>query len=470
MVIDTVVLKASYDLMTERMAYDYTLMKFAEDVAKGRELRTLKLTRFVDSDGYDYLKFNFPVCGHLSSADLMVVYCAMAGFSTYVVGNAERGRRDDVIRRTLGLDNIRSVPELDVPVELDAGASARDGLRFTNTQRRGFSALPAEKRHELILEVAADQPLMYDVARHAVDLSRDADFAINFNAVNLMKLRIPSFIRNGYDRVVNSAGDDVLIKENNNFAQNMRSVEHNRPLFRFLYENRNGGRYFSFSHLATSLGLRGAAVRAARFLIEGMHVTEPYAGALVDELQMYAKSRRTLGRAAPYCVLRSVVNSLLSPSLFRQRAYVDATNDDIFSCWDMDGLNNDYLAYRDLFRRNFNDLGRMIPFADQVYMVHDAFDKEGPGNGMMVDMLFDSKYISLVRGLMWRIHNKSYMRDLGISDDTIDMIEQSGIEDVLFDRAPPEVKMIDDLERHLAESCLPGYAQNRDTYEQLRAA
>ncbi|MBW2971418.1 hypothetical protein KY359_00125 [Candidatus Woesearchaeota archaeon] len=476
MVINTVILKASYDLMTEAQAYAYAIRKFASDVARGSELRTFKMMRFVDSEGFDTSKFTFPVCGNLSSADLMVVYCAMAGFNTVVVGNAERGRRDQVIRETLGLENILSVPELDLPVELDDGRAAMNALSFTNTQRRGFAALNGIPDTRLVLEVAADQPLMYDVYRHAVDLSKEeVDFAINFNAVNLMKSMVPSFVRNGYDKVFNSRGEEVVFKENNNFAQDRISMEHNPPLFRFLYENRNGGRYLAPQNLVRGINALSLVGRLGHLIfVEGFRVRKDTPNGLIDEIWEYGIKRRTLGKTAPYSVLMSVVNAAASPTLLSQRAYVDATNDDIFSCWDMDGWNNDFLGYRTLFRRNFSNLGRILPFAEQVYRVDEVLAKKGREEGITTESYFQTRYHSFVRGLMWRLRNRDYLRSLHLSGRTADKVTEavrdSGIEVAMLGGESGDVQMIVDLERHLETHCMQRYQRDREQYEVMRNA
>ncbi|MBN1544080.1 hypothetical protein JW898_01305 [Candidatus Woesearchaeota archaeon] len=459
--------------MTECEAYGSMVRKFASDVMRGSELRTLKLNRFVDSEGYDFLKFNFPVCGNLSSADLMVIYCAMEGFDTYVVGNAERGRRDRVIRGALGLDNIFSVPELDIPVEHGAAAMSMGMLSFTNTQERGFSAIPGLGGRELVLEVAADQPLMYDFYRHAIELSRrdDVDFAVNLNAVSLMKGLVPSFSRNGYDKVVNSLGREVVVKENNNFAQDLVSVRHNRPVFRFIYENRNGGSYFAPQHLLRSMGVGPALGRLGRLLVECCRVGGDDAGAFLGELEDYARERGGLGRAIPYSVLVGVFSILFSPDVFRRRVHVDATNDDIFSCWDMDGLNNDFLSYRSLFRRNFSGLGRILPFSEEVYRVDAALEDAGKTGGVMACSVFDTRYRSFVNGLIWRLRNPDYLCSLGLDGDAVDMVRDvagSGLEESLVAGELSDYSAVERLEGHLAFHCLPRYANDCGVYDRFR--
>lgn len=455
--------------MTEKNALDYSIRKFASDVGKGSELQSIKLTRFVDIDGRDFLKFNFPVCGNLSSADLMVIYSAMGGFETFVVGNAERGRRDRVIRETLGLKNVHSVPELDVPVERDSGPSARDSLSFTNTQRRAFAALPVGVSQGLVLEVAADLPLMYRLHHHAVHLSRDADFALDLNAVCRMKSLVPSFARNGYDVVKNSSGDAVRVKENNVFAHNIRSVRHNVPLFRFLYENRNGGGYLRPSYLFGSLGFLGASGRLARLFTSCSRSGRDGCGTALGEVKQYMKVRGDPSCAVSYRSVVNVFNALLSPSFFRKRVFVDATNDDIFSCWDVDGLNNDYLGYRALFRENFDRLDRIMPYSEEVYKVHEAMDERAPDDCVETGMFFEARYIRFVQKLMRRLRDDDYLRSLGIGDDVIDRLPVGSVEDSLFDMVPAgqERDMVCDLASHLESFCMPAYSRDVELYRNI---
>jgi hypothetical protein len=455
MAIDTVVLKSSYDLMTEEEAIAYSVRKLADDVAHGRALKTVKITRFVDVSGYDYLKFNFPVCGNLSSADLMATYCVMAGFETFVVGNPERAIRDDVIRKTLGTAKLHSVPELDVPASIDP-ARAREELSFVNTQLRGFSALPEERRSRLVLEMAADQPLLYDVYRQALDLSVDADFAINFNAINLMKRRVPSFVRNGYDKVVNSRGEEVVIKENNNLAQNHRSAVANAPTFRMLYDRRNGGSYLSLTHLLRSMD----AVEAAKLLARGM-VRAPRLAAVAPELARYLADRQKLGRAASYAALSTVLNTVLSTSTLEDRVHVDATNDDIFACWDMDGWNNDYLGYRNLFDREIDHLQEIMPFADAVYMVNDAL---GETKHIMRAQDFQRKYTALAQKIIRLARDRDRLRAIGIDDATIDKMQELDLENMLCSQSAPEQAMIKDLQTHLRADYLPTFSSDKERY------
>jgi hypothetical protein len=456
MAIDTVVLKSSYDLMTEGEAIAYSVRKLADDVANGRALKTIKITRFVDSSGYDYLKFNFPVCGNLSSADLMAIYCMMGGFDTFLVGNCERARRDDVIRQTLGARNLHSVPELDVPAFMDIG-NAREELSFINTQKRGFSALPEEARSRLVLEMAADQPLLYDVSRQALDLSVDGvDFAINLNAINLMKQRVPLFIRNGYDKVVNSRGEEVVIKENNNFAQTHSSVIANASTFGVLYDRRNGGSYLSIAHLIGGMNIADAARLFARTFARPRDLA-----AATPELARYFIARRELGRAASYRTLSTVLNIVMSTSTLDDRVHVDATNDDLFACWDVDGWNNDFVGYKNLFDANLDHLEDIMPYAEEVYKVNEAL---GRAKNAMSANEFTHKYTSLARKIIILVKDKDRLRALGIKDETIDRMQGIGIENMLSSQAAPEREMITDLRRHLREQYLPGFYTNRERY------
>ena len=456
MAIDTVVLKSSYDLMTEGEAIAYSVRKLADDVAHGRALKTIKITRFVDSSGYDYLKFNFPVCGNLSSADLMAIYCTMGGFDTFLVGNCERARRDDVIRQTLGARNLHSVPELDVPAFMDL-ETAREELSFINTQKRGFSALPEKTRARLVLEMAADQPLLYDVSRQALDLSVDGvDFAINLNAINLMKQRVPLFIRNGYDKVVNSRGEEVVIKENNNFAQTYRSVIANASTFGMLYDRRNGGSYLSIWHLIESLNISDAAKLLARTCRRAKDLA-----AVTPDLARYLKARRGLGRAASYRTLSTVLNTVMSTSTLDDRVHVDATNDDLFACWDMDGWNNDFVGYKNLFDANIDHLEDIMPYAEQAYKVNEAL---GRAKHAMNAHEFAHKYTSLARKIILLVKDKDRLRALGIDDETIDRMQGIGIENMLSSQAAPEREMITDLRRHLQEQYLQEFYTNRERY------
>ena len=460
MVIDTVILKASYDLMTEKDALAYSIRKLADDVSHGRKLQTIKLTRFIDEAGWDFLKFNFPVCGNLSSADLMVMYCALGGFRTYVVGNEERARRDAVIRRTLKLTNIHSVRELEIPISVIGPEEASRQLCFVNTQMRGFSALPEAKRSELVMEMAADQPLLYNPFRHALDLSvPETEFAINLNAVSLMQKKVPAFIRNGYDKVVNSRGEEVVIKENNNFAQTMESVEHNAPLFRMVYNRRNGGKYFSVPHLIREFGIDNALE-----VLASVFMRFPQLALVGPEMKEYAAQRKQLGRAASYYALRTVFNTVLSPSAIRDLVHVDATNDDIFSCWDMDGLNNDYLGYLDLFRDNQLCLSRIMPYEEQVYQVDRAIAKHAKRDGLMTEAAFEQKYDALVNKIISRLKDRDYLRSIGIDDATIEKIDVSDLERNLKEMRPQEEGMVLDLEHHLATQCLGEFERDRILY------
>ncbi len=453
MVIDAVIIKASYDLMSKKDAMAYSVRKLADDVRKGKELQTFKLARFIDDDGWDFLKFNFPVCGNLSSTDLMVIYSAMNGFNTFVVGNAERGRRDAVISRTLGLENINSVSELSVPLEVDYRPERKIELSFTNTQERGFSALPDDNPDKLILEMAGDQPLLYDTFRHALDLSVDrVDFAINLNAVSLMKLLVPSFRRNGYDKAWNSRGEDVEFKENNNFAQNRYSVNENRRLFDFLYGNRNGGKY---AQVAKAIWAVSPCKILARI---------PQIAGIFGELKSYFAGRRNLEGSVSYETLRKVFNIAASPAVLDDRVYVDATNDDIFACWDMDGLNNDFLGYAYLFQRNMGDLSAIMPYAEEVYKVDEALAHAGKAEGVMIEREFRSKYDKLAINVAVHLSDPQYMRSLGIDDDAIDTIRAKKVDMDIFDRVITDPQMIRDLESHLKEHYLPAFHVDKDKY------
>jgi hypothetical protein len=465
MVIDTVILKASYDLMTEEDAIAYSILKLTDDVAHGRRLQTVKLTRFVDNEGWDFLKFNFPVCGNLSSADLMVIYAGMNGFETYVVGNAERARRDSLIRRTLQLENVHSVAELDPALQVTTLDAAMRELSFVNTQRRGFAALPPEKRSQLVLEMAADQPLLYNTFRHALELSVEGmDLALNLNAVSKMRERVPSFIRNGYDKVENSLGEEVVIKENNNFAQNAESAARNEPVFRMIYSRRNGGKYLSIGALLKEFGkwnLAKALASAMTRLPEIMIV--------IPEMQEYLEHRKQLKKAASNFAMHTILNAVLSPRYTKDTVHVDATCDDLFACWDMDGLNNDYLGYRNLFEDNFMDLGRIMPYAEQVYRVNEEMERRGHEEGITTASAFERKYAMLAEKIISRINDGIYLDErLHINRDRIGMLQASGVEDQLLSKQCPEPKMIEDLEVHLATVCLQEFEQSRQRYMQER--
>lgn len=451
--IDTVLLKASYDLYSEEDGLAYSIRKLADDVRRGRELTTLKLTRFIDdrdgccSSGYDYLKFNFPVCGNLSSADLLVVYSALNGFNTFVVGNAERSERDAVIVNTLGLKNVLSVPELDFDAR-HAPESASRELSFVNTQKRGYAAIPSKG---LILEMAADQPLLFNTFRHALDLSyEDTHFAINLNAVTLMKKLVPEFIRNGYDKVTNSLGREVIIKENNNFAQDKLSVKANAPVFGTVYARRNGGNYFSAEELLKIVGVKGLFRRIVHL------------GKLVPHtpnLVRYFKQRKTLDKAVSYKAMNAFLNAMLSPYWLKDSVRVDATNDDIFSCWDMDGLNNDYLGYKTIFDRNFDNLKALMPYAEEIYKVHDALGKAELGQKE-----FAKHYDNLRQKILARLTPES-MHELGIEDDIADKVRDictAMFEDIKIDH-------LAGIEQHAKVAYRKQFEQHREEYVRVAA-
>jgi hypothetical protein len=458
MTIDTVLLKASYDLMPEEDAISYTVRKLADDVAKGRSLTTLKLTRFIDGDdgsgmyaGYDHLKFNFPICGNLSTADLMLIYCAMNGFDVFVVGNAERGRRDALIAETLNLSKVHSIPELDFPASADPEKAARQ-LKFVNTQRRGYAAIP---HNSLVLEMAADQPLLYNTYRHALDLSVDASLAINLNAVTLMKQAVPSFVRNGYDKVVNSQGQEVVIKENNNFAQDKLSARLNEPVFGTIYAGRNGGKYLGFSELASRLRPAGL-LRRLFGVCKMMH--------RMPELVSYLKQRKTLGKAVSYGTLQSFMNAMLSPYWLKKGAHVDATNDDIFACWDVDGLNNDFLTYRTIFDRNFGNLAKIMPYAKEVYRVHEAIGKRGDSLGITTRDSFRHTYEKMCFKILGKLSPAS-LESMHVDEETIETLCATGT--AILTNGHSHNRLFDDIERYASTTYLQGFERSREEYRRI---
>ncbi|MBW2965346.1 hypothetical protein KY363_07860, partial [Candidatus Woesearchaeota archaeon] len=395
--------------------------------------------------GYDFLKFNFPVCGNLSSADLMVIYAALNGFNVFVVGNAERMLRDAVIVKTLGLRNVQSIPELPFDARADPERAA-SMLSFTNTQHRGYAAIPP---NGLVLEMAADQPLLYNTFRHAIDLSRPAHLAINLNAVTLMKEQVPTFTRNGYDKVVNSEGQEVVIKENNNFAQTKLSAEANAPVFSTIYERRNGGRYLTATGLIKRLGPRAFLQKLVRIIKAVPHI---------PHLASYIKQRRTLKRAASYESLNAFMNAMLSPYWLKDAVHVDATNDDIFSCWDMDGLNNDYLGYKAIFQRNFNNLGAIMPYAEEAYKVHEAMGKAGLG-----EQAFNRHYESLRHRLLLMM-GQDQLHSLGIEEDVAGRVRQ--VCSAVFDGSPNG--SLEGIEQHAKTAYRERFEQSREEYAKRR--
>ena len=462
--IDTIILKASYDLMPKEVAAASALRKLARDVSQGKGLQSLKLTRFVDDiKRWDVLKFNFPVCGNLSSADLMTVYATLGGFKTYVVGNEERRRRTEVIRQVLRLEDVIFVPELDVPVERDAGTTSQQMLSFVNTQTRGFSALPSEQ-NGLVLEVAADQPLLYDLFRHASDLAIPGiDFAINLNAVNLMQHVVPSFIRNGYDHVYTSRGECVVFKENNVYAQTPRSQRANRYLFNTLYANRNNGAYMRWWDVVRTMGAK-LPEKLLRVLLRPdnllMHV---------PELVEYGVHRGD-GAIASYATLCGVFNFFASCSLHRNTVHVDATNDDIFSCWDMDGLNNDYGGYKRFFDSHYSSLASVmpLPYAEALYVVDEAL---GRAEGVMTAARFRGYYNRFIAEINAKIHGPEYLHSIGITDEQTlatlgSMRFESEIGADLCIRSPLNAsdRFEKDIGLYLREHYMPGFEEHRDTY------
>lgn len=462
--IDTILLKASYDLMPKEAAMAYAVRKLAADIEQGKGLESVKLTRFVTGDsgsgtGWDFLKFNFPVCGNISSADLMTIHAALEGFKVYVVGNEERRRRTRVIQDTLVLENIFFVPELDTPVEQEYGRTAQRTLSFVNTQERGFRAVP-ERTGALVLEVAADQPLLYDFYRHALDLSKpNVDFAMNLNAVNLMQVLVPSFVRNGYDRTYNSRGQAVTFKENNVHAQNHRSQEANRNLFNALYANRNNGHYLKWWRVVKNLGVKlpekllRCAVRPDNLLVHGR------------ELVHYGLQRGNGDFFVSYATLQGVFNFFVSHGVTRNAVYIDATNDDIFSCWDMDGLNNDFVGYKRLFDRNYGSLEALLPYAQAVYEVDAALAR---ADGFMTAMRFRDYFNSYVAEINRRLHDPAYLRSIGIKDDTIDRLASVTIEaeigqDMRIQNGVPATHL-DDLELYLAGHYFPEFRRHEEKY------
>jgi hypothetical protein len=451
MSINKIVLKASYNLQSEAEAVASAVRKVARDVRNGAALQTVKIPRFIQC-GFDFQKFNFPICGNVSPVNLLTISAARSGLDTYIVGNEDTRRSTAVVTETLGLRNVHFIPELDISVESDP-AQAKKILSFTHTQARAFEYMPVSD-DELVLEVAADQPMKFNFYRMARDLDvAEVDFAINLNAVNLMQMQVPSFKRNCYFGCYNSQGQRVELKENNNFAQNNISRKANRSLFHFLYNNRNSGKFIT--NFAAMLAQR--AVRLA------LRPDELFLRAPV--LPYYGALGRRLSHAPAYETLQGVFNIFASPGFLSDRAHVDGTNDDVFACWDMDGLNNDFVGYHEFFARNKGDLGKVFPFADDVYRVSESIQKRG---GIITEQAFREKYNSFLRVIEEKLHNPAYLRSLNVGDETIDKLAAINVDtEIGMDlriKNGVDHSHLADLENYVRDIYMPRFERDRELY------
>ncbi|MBW2967021.1 hypothetical protein KY362_00900 [Candidatus Woesearchaeota archaeon] len=239
-------------------------------------------------------------------------------------------------------------------------------------------------------------------------------------------------------------------------------MQNNKGLFDFLYGNRNGGAYLNVMRALWEVGPGKLLARSPEIL------------AMVPDLKRYISGRKhivdSVSRGVPhggvpsYDVLSKVFNIVVSPSLLEDRVYVDATNDDIFACWDMDGLNNDFLGYKMLFDRNMHNLCAIMPFADKVYVVDEAMARAGEGGGVMTARRFSGKYDKLAILAAVHLNDPAFLRQAGIDDDTIDRMRELHLDQRLMDREVPEQGMVQDIEAHLKGFYLPALSVDEAKY------
>jgi len=423
MPIDTILIKASYDLKTPHEALQSMVAKIRDDESNKRALQTIKLSRF-NNLGFDFIKFNFPVCGNLSSTDLLALHSTMNGFDVYVVGNEETRIRMAAVSK-IAKRPITFIPELDTPALHDPHAHKK--LSFVNTQQRGYDVIFSRKNPRLVLEIAGDLPLLFDTYHHALWHDQDADLVMNLNNIGQMKQHLPSFNRNAYDRLINSKGEDVYIKEGNIFAQSKQSVAMNKKVFEKLYANRNAGKYLNLGTLLIPTIAR---------------LTKTIGWEGIKGFGSYLSQRRDLPTPAPYAYLYEGANAL-----FKGHIHVDATNEDIAACWDLDGLNNDYVAYKQFFDTHFNDLATFMPHADEIYKLDEILSNTP---GIMTKKNFPPLFNTLLLSL-----------NLQLGNDILDL--HLNTKGQLLTRENPVFQS--ELEQYLKEVALPRYHQSKERYQ-----
>ncbi|RME78286.1 hypothetical protein D6774_01585 [Candidatus Woesearchaeota archaeon] len=350
MTLDTVLIKASYNLHTEQEAIEEGIVKLLSDVKAGRSLQTLKGCRHITRSSYDFSKHRAPVVGHLTGSEHAALCALEQGFNIYVVGPREIGEDMRELSKDLGKP-ITFIPELECDVR--DHPQAKKALSHANTQRRGYQRIFEEQPHAQVMEVAGDLVAFYNYRALATEFeARQADFVWDLNALDLMIEDMQRFNRNGYLTLKNSAGRVIKeVKENNVLMMNQRSFEAAFGHADSLYDERNGGSFirtliFSLINPLTQVELRDRVYAVRKLLATYVH--------------------NTVSSKVPRGVIHADRASKIVSDSLGCDAVIDATARDITCCWDMDGWNNDYAFYKTFYERTWDNLEKVHPYAERI--------------------------------------------------------------------------------------------------------
>ena len=370
MSIDTIFVKGSYDLHTQEKGVQSAFNKLLKDKKAGRELQTCKLPRYF-AQNRDFLKFGFRQYQELSTLDFVVVSALMTNLPVYVVTSADLCEEVKFAAKVLG-KKITAIPEFDVP--LSEHPDPAKVLSASYTQSRGYAHIFKDNPQARVAEITGDLPFFYNIFQQAKGFTFESDLYANLNALDLMRSCMKTFKRNGYFSFKNSEGRISDCKEPNLLFVNQKGAESFLGQMNDLYQSRNGGDF------------RKVILKKIANPFSPVPILNQY-----ESVKILGKT--LLSSMFSSSIERGIIPHNLAGKVASQalgcRVTIDATNWDPTSCWDNDGLNNDYLFSRRFFEQNWSELSLIHPHADALNEVNNAKKDSKFAKSKIYDFMID---------------------------------------------------------------------------------
>jgi len=329
---------------------------------KNPDFRNYKIKRVAGTE-IDELKHLMPIVGNIPSVVFQIVYAAMMGVRTSIVGSSQVGRVVEAIKDS-GVLPKRSLDDL---IFIHEG----DELSLRRTIDNGYKGLGIDKKTPLLF-ISADIPFAFDYQGHLCDPDwQDHIAVLNFNSRQTIFKGNDFFSRNYY-QVFMDGNIAHEVKEPNIWGFTGEGIEGIRKFIDVFYSNRNGG---GFSLPKVLMKGPGKYVRLMRELEKSERKE-------VNRC-LFTFVARKLGFDYKDVARFSTVENMASV-LFDGPVRVKADHDSWTMLRDIDAWH-DLFFYQQVVetalhkygKENFGQLTKINPYAEQIWALQDVMTEVG---------------------------------------------------------------------------------------------
>ncbi|MBU0461437.1 MAG: hypothetical protein KJ574_02515 [Nanoarchaeota archaeon] len=369
-----IVISASHNKIRKRW---YHLFRSSRDIADSRIMRKAykDAARGSDCVSHNFLraegeeidenKFLIPIVGHIPVVAFEMVYAAMLGLNTSVVGSDEVGKVVEAVKTS------KKIPERN----LDKIVFAHEGskLSLPNSIQRGSDALHISDT-DIFVFASADIPFAFADLELLLDPDwNDHDVILNFNSKQSMFQDKEPFISRNYYHIYFDEDDrQHHFKEPNIWQFSRKALEYILRAAPVMYENRQGG----------GVGLKEVAKLAAKRVWHNWDKLSKAEKQDVKDAIRIAISH-VFGSKRRYLLHASTADKVAS-YVFGVPAKVKATHPNPWFMKDIDARHDLWFYMRVVQRamekyhaKDFGELGRMNPYAEMIWDLEGVMREVG---------------------------------------------------------------------------------------------